>query len=124
MIDRLFPILNVVDVERSLVFWRDQMGGRVTFSWPGPDGAPVYVGIDLGRSHLGIGGPSGAETSTRRQESISLWVYTSDCDGLVERLRAAGVPILDEPAEQAWGERTARVTDPDGNVVIIGQRNA
>jgi uncharacterized glyoxalase superfamily protein PhnB len=27
-----------------------------------------------------------------------------------------------EPADQPWGERVARVLDPDGNEVIIGQR--
>lgn len=27
------------------------------------------------------------------------------------------------PEEGAWGERTARVTDPDGIVVIVGARS-
>jgi lactoylglutathione lyase len=53
----------------------------------------------------------------------SLWVYTDDCDGLVARLRAAGTPIVAEPADQPWGERIARVLDPDGTTVIIGQRS-
>jgi lactoylglutathione lyase len=29
------------------------------------------------------------------------------------------VPILVEPAGQAWGERVAYVTDPDGNLVML-----
>ena len=40
----------------------------------------------------------------------------------IERLREAGVEIVEEPADQPWGERVARVHDPDGNLVIIGQR--
>lgn len=120
MIDQLFPILDVADVERSLRFWRDELGGTVAFEWPGPDGRPVYVGLDLGSSHLGIGGPASAPAGESR--GISLWVYTDDCDGLVERLRAVGTPIVDEPADQPWGERIARVLDPDGTTVIIGQR--
>jgi catechol 2,3-dioxygenase-like lactoylglutathione lyase family enzyme len=59
VIDQLFPILDVADVERSLRFWRDQLGGMVAFEWPGPDGRPIYVGLDLGSSHLGIGGAGG-----------------------------------------------------------------
>jgi lactoylglutathione lyase len=37
-------------------------------------------------------------------------------------LRDAGVVILEEPTDQPWGERVARVQDPDGNEVIIGAR--
>ena len=29
--------------------------------------------------------------------------------------------VLEEPADQPWGERVARVSDPDGNTVIVGQ---
>jgi lactoylglutathione lyase len=32
------------------------------------------------------------------------------------------VEVVEEPADQPWGERVARVLDPDGNVVLIGQR--
>jgi lactoylglutathione lyase len=30
--------------------------------------------------------------------------------------------VTEEPAEQPWGERVARVLDPDGNEVIVGQK--
>ena len=30
--------------------------------------------------------------------------------------------LVKEPADQPWGERIARVLDPDGNVVVLGQR--
>jgi lactoylglutathione lyase len=120
MIDQLFPILDVADVERSLRFWRDALGGVVAFEWPGPDGRPVYVGLDVGRSHLGIGGPTDGPAGEPRR--ISLWVYVADCDAVVDRLRGAQAPIVEEPADQPWGERIARVRDPDGNLVIIGQR--
>jgi lactoylglutathione lyase len=120
VISQLFPIINAADVPRSLAFWRDLMGATVAFEWPGPDGAPVYVGLDLGSSHLGIGGPSTPGGTTTA--AIALWVYTDDCEGLVERLRGAGVTITEPPADQPWGERVARALDPDGNEVIIGQR--
>jgi lactoylglutathione lyase len=40
----------------------------------------------------------------------------------VELLRAAGATVTQEPGDQPWGERVARVLDPDGNEVIVGQR--
>ncbi len=55
-------------------------------------------------------------------DRFSLWVYVDDCDAAVDRFRDAGVTVTEEPADQPWGERVARVLDPDGNLVILGQR--
>lgn len=35
------------------------------------------------------------------------------------RLRVAGVPVLEEPRDQPWGERVARVEDPVGIEVHV-----
>lgn len=106
---------------RALRFYRDLLGATVGYEFPGPDGEPAYVGLDLGASHLGIGLETGGVADSHAR-NISLWVYTDNCDATVERLRAAGAPITEEPTDQPWGERVARVLDPDGNELIIGQR--
>lgn len=121
MFSDLFPIISSTDVARSLGFYRDQLGGKVSFEYPAPDGSLAYVGVDIGSAHLGIGfsaRPVGGELP----RPISLWIYATSCDAAVARLRAGGTPILEPPADQPWGERIARVLDPDGNEVIIGQR--
>jgi len=123
VITELFPIVSTPDMSRALGFYRDLLGGRIAYEFPGPDGLPAYVGLDLGSSHLGIG-LSADVTSGPLPRPISLWVYTDDCDATVERLRAAGVTITEEATDQPWGERVARVLDPDGNEVIIGARGA
>ena len=120
MITSLFPILATANLDRALSFYRDLLGGIVAYEFPGEDGRPVYVGLDLGSSHVGIGFEA-AVAEAARPRPMSLWVYTDDCDGTVERLRLAGVTVTEEPADQPWGERVARVLDPDGNEVIIGQ---
>jgi lactoylglutathione lyase len=94
----------------------------VSYEFPGPDGEPGYVGLELGEAHLGIG--RDPEVAGGADPTFSLWVYTDDCDAAVEHLRVAGVEIVEEPADQPWGERVARVRDPDGNTVILGQRAA
>jgi predicted enzyme related to lactoylglutathione lyase len=55
------------------------------------------------------------------EQRSALWLYTSDCDAVVEAVRAAGGTVVEEPADQPWGERIARVADPDGNRIIVGQ---
>jgi lactoylglutathione lyase len=121
MISEVFPILSTTDLTRALAFYRDLLGGTVAYEFPGPDGVTVYAGIDIGPSHVGIGF-SPYLVDTPRPRAMSLWLYTDDCDGAVEHLRSAGVQVTEEPTDQPWGERVARVLDPDGNEVIIGQR--
>jgi lactoylglutathione lyase len=115
-----FPILTTRDLGALLGFYRDLLGFTVTYEFPGPDGEPAYAGLELGPSHLGIGRDPGLTDGPSAR--YSFWLYVDDCDATVERLRAAGVGVVDEPADQPWGERIARVLDPDGNTVIVGQR--
>lgn len=119
MFDELFPILTTPDLSRALRFYRDLLGGTVTYTFP-PEGEPGYVAVQLGRSHLGIGRQD--QPGDLTNDRITLWAYTDDCDAAVDKLRAAGAPVLQEPADQPWGERMATVTDPDGNRVIVANR--
>jgi lactoylglutathione lyase len=122
MASELFPIISTPDLDRALAFYRDALGGRVAYEFRDPEsGAVAYVGLDIGRSHLGIG-VSNDPVAEGTARTISLWVYVDDCDATVGRLRDAGTPIVEEPVDQPWGERVARVHDPDGNEVIIGER--
>jgi lactoylglutathione lyase len=117
--DEMFPILTTPDLARSLRFYRDLLGATVDYQFP-PSGEPGYVGLRLGQSHLGIGQQDSPGDLTN--DRITLWIYTDDCDEGLSRLRAGGVPVLQEPVDQPWGERMATVTDPDGNRVIIASR--
>lgn len=110
----LFPILTTPDLERTLRFYRDGLGGSVTYQFPA-EGQPGYVGLDLGESHLGIG----VGDAVAGPQRIQLWVYVANCDETLERLRDGGVEVVEEPSDQPWGERVARVLDPDGNTVHV-----
>jgi lactoylglutathione lyase len=121
MFTAVFPIISTPDLEGALRFYRDLLGATVSYEFPGPDGKPAYVGLELGEAHLGIGRDPDAPSEPSAR--FSLWVYADDCDAAVERLRAAGVEIAEEPVDQPWGERVARVRDPDGNLVLIGRRS-
>ena len=122
MFTSIFPIITTRDLGAALGFYRDLLGATVEYEFPGPDGQPAYVGLGLGDAHVGIGRDPGSTAGPSPR--FSLWVYADDCDAAVERLRAARVEIVEEPADQPWGERVARVLDPDGNLVLIGQAAA
>lgn len=126
MFTETFPILLVADVQRSLRFYRDLVGVTEEFRFP-DKGDPVYVGLQLGASHLGIGlntdeFAAGRARSPENGHPFELWAYAEDCDAAIEMLRANGVDVIQEPENQPWGERIARVLDPDGNRVIVASR--
>ena len=120
MFNDVFPILSTPDMPRALGFYRDLLGGEVEYQFP-PDGDPAYVAMNIGGGHLGIGRALAAARGAGGQR-FALWVYADSCDEAVERLRAAGMTVTEEPSDQPWGERVARVLDPDGNEVIVGQK--
>jgi lactoylglutathione lyase len=119
VIESSFPIITTPDLDRALGFYRDLLGGTVVYAFP-PEGPPAFVSLDLGSSHLGFGHDPSVHLDAAQR--IALWLYTPDCDAVVEAVRAAGGTVIDGPADQPWAERVAHVTDPDGNRVIVGQR--
>jgi lactoylglutathione lyase len=115
-----FPILEVSDVPRSLRFYTELLGFRVTFSFDGDDGQPVFASLELeDGTKLAIGGPKDAvETG-----SVAIWLYADDVDAEVAELQRAGVDVIAEPADRPWGERVASVSDPDGYTIHIGAKS-
>ena len=48
----VFPIITTSDLAAALRFYRDLLGGTVTYEFTGPDGEPGYVGLDVGSTHM------------------------------------------------------------------------
>lgn len=114
MFSEAFPIITVPDLPESVAFYRDLLGFRETYRFP-PAGEPEFVTLKLGTSELGLGAGEVGDPAV----GFALCVYADDCDRAVATLRAAGTPIVEEPADMPWGERMARVTDPAGNELVI-----
>ncbi|MCA9556556.1 MAG: VOC family protein, partial [Myxococcales bacterium] len=66
---------------------------------------------------LGILAPQGPGVT-----GAALHLHVDDCDGLVERARAAGATVLREPTTQFYGERTAALRDPFHHEWMVGQQ--
>jgi uncharacterized glyoxalase superfamily protein PhnB len=108
-----FPIITVADLPAAIRFYRDQLGFAEFYRFP-EEGEPVFVTLRLGTSELGIGA---GETA-----GFDLCVYADDCDEAVAQLRKAGAEVVEEPADQPWGERMARIVDPGGHRMILLSR--
>ncbi|GAB2725845.1 VOC family protein [Streptomyces bullii] len=47
---------------------------------------------------------------------------TADCDDLFDRVRAAGVDVIQEPMDQPYGVRDCAFRDPAGNLLRFMER--
>jgi catechol 2,3-dioxygenase-like lactoylglutathione lyase family enzyme len=120
----------VHDPDAALDFYRDVVGLEVRndvsadgFRWvtvgaPGQD-----LDVVLFQPH---GGRSAAEGDALlalvTQGSLQAAILaSSDLDALFDRMVAAGVEVLQEPATQPWGARDCAVRDPSGNLLRIAQ---
>ena len=126
---RSFPMLSVENLRQALEFYRDLLGFNEAYRFPEGDDA-IFVTLTAGTSEIGLGqlgrGPAlhGHAQRPASGHRIELCVYVDDVDTMVDRARKAGVRIVLEPAQQAWGERIAYVEDPDGNLVMLTREPA
>lgn len=120
-----FPILHAGDLQRSLRFYRDELGFTLEYRWP-VKGDPEYLYLERESSGLGIGRPDksahGLPVRAGPPATFTLCVYVSDLDALYARLLEHGVAGRAAPADKPWGERIAFVGDPDGYPILLIQK--
>lgn len=120
---RVMAMLSVVDLERSRRFYSEVLGGRVAYQFP-PEGEPGFMTLSFGDTELGIGLLNDKPLHGRAQRPatghrIELCINVADADEAVAALGAIGAPIVMPATDFPWGERSAYVEDPDGNLVML-----
>jgi lactoylglutathione lyase len=119
--------LFVVDVERSLIFYRDVLG----FSFDKPtkiDSAEGYSGkLKIGlydRLWLSkLFGDRGEQPISGNPFLLSMSVDNLDqvYDQMCERQTAIPIDIISPPQIMPWGQKILFLRDPDGNLLEIVQ---
>ena len=78
---------------------------------------PDYVKLDAGSIFIALRCPNRPYDHPAAGGSVQLAFPTNEVDQWAERLRLAGVEILEPPTDQPWGHRTVFASDPDGNLI-------
>ncbi|WP_440711348.1 VOC family protein [Herbiconiux sp. YIM B11900] len=92
--------------------------------------APVFAEIRTATGVLAIGSTTtvamlgGRAPRPGRNDSVILEFLVSDVDAEFDRLRSAVTEVVLEPATMPWGNRSALIRDPDGNLVNLFSRPA
>jgi catechol 2,3-dioxygenase-like lactoylglutathione lyase family enzyme len=63
----------------------------------------------------------GTKNQDSGNDGLEVCFETDDFENEAERVKAGGVALLHDVAEETWGQRTMRFYDPDGNIVELGE---
>lgn len=113
------PYLVVDDGARALDFYQKAFGAKERMRMPGPDGKISHAEITIGDSIIMLG-PAQADTGVRSPQSVgsstvSIFLYLDDVDSTFKKALSAGAKEAQPLADQLWGDRYGRLTDPFGH---------
>ena len=113
---RMDLTISTNKLEQSRDFYRDTLGFTLVF-----ENDSYIEMLAQGSTTMGVSFVtpelSGGEKFTG--EGIILSFEVADVDAEFARLKAAGVRILEEIRDKAWGERSFVINDPNGVHVYI-----
>jgi len=118
----LTPYLMLNDWEGSKRYYTKVFGFEHAFELPGPNGKPVHGEYRYKGKTLFMCAPEGVMDSNPKtpksrgsvDEPVGFYVYVDDVDAFTETARAAGGEIVEEPADQFYGDRRVVIADPSG----------
>ena len=105
-------LLRPVHYERSLAFYRDQIGLAIFREYG--SGTVFFAGQSL-LELAGFGSPD----HSRGPFPGALWLQVRDIAQTQAELQGRGVTIAREARQESWGLREMHVTDPDGITLIF-----
>ena len=120
----MWPTLAVQDVERSLSFYRDQLGLEQDLDLRDETGAPFLASVEVDDTVIMLtrARPDMPLDSLRSGVRLTLLFERGhDIDALLARLRALGTAVCSPIGDRPWGHRDFTVFDPDGYHVTIAR---
>lgn len=120
------PYLICAGAADALTFYTETLGGSERMRLPGPDGTVMHAEVAFGDAVImladefpdrGFLGPKSIGGTP-----VTLMVYVDNCDAAYEKAIAAGAVSQQEPTDQFYGDRTARIEDPFGHIWTLTQK--
>jgi PhnB protein len=121
-VQTITPYLLYEDAAGALEFLSRAFGFQEIRRMTAADGHVNHAEMRIGDGELHLGQP--AEPAGPRRlggTPVLLYVMVDDVDAHFARARAEGAEIIDEPADQDYGERRYACRDPEGHVWYFAQ---
>ncbi len=114
-------LLAVRDVARSRKFYEELLGQKVKFDFGRDVAFEGGFTIHLSSHFQELLGGAREHPLTARPHNMELYFEAEEVEGYARKLAEAGVEFVHPVQEQPWGQLVARIYDPDGHIVEIGE---
>jgi uncharacterized glyoxalase superfamily protein PhnB len=104
------PYLNVSDGSGFIAFTKAAFGAKVRSTMPGPEGKLMHAEIKIGDTIVML-----SDAVREPARPAGLLLYSNNVDKSFAKAVKAGAKVLMPPQDMFWGDRFARVEDPQGN---------
>jgi lactoylglutathione lyase len=110
-------VIHVADVSRAAAFYEHALGLPRVYENAG------RIAVQLGEARLLLhpADLDSTDVTNARHGRTELYLGVPNVDMALDELRDKGVPVLQEPTDEPWGERDAAILDPDGYPVYLTQ---
>ena len=111
------PYLLYENVDAALEFLSKAFGFREVLRYTGEAGYVNHAEMRLGDAAVYLGDPGEQYRNPKElgQYTVGIYVLVDDVDRHYERAKAAGAEIVEEPADQEYGDRRYGAVDPEGH---------
>jgi uncharacterized glyoxalase superfamily protein PhnB len=111
------PYLLYEDVGSTVDWLIATFGFEEAVRMPGPDGKTFHAELTMGSGRVMMGTPSPDYQNPKKRGGATqlTYVYVDDVDKHYEKAKAAGAIIVNELADQFYGDRTYGAEDPEGH---------
>ncbi|MHA6796882.1 VOC family protein [Pseudonocardia bannensis] len=119
----LYPRLVVDDGDGACAFYAAALGAETIERYTDPDGRIVHAMLRAGPIRFAVKDADGYDPAPATGGvSVIMALYVSDADAVADRMVAAGATVVFPVADQPYGERGGRLSDPYGHLWMIAQQ--
>lgn len=123
---KLSPYIVVKRGAEAIAFYTEAFGATELYRMTDPgSGAIGHAELQLGASVLMLAEEypdfGALSPDTIGGTPVSLQLAVADIDAITARAEALGAQVIRKPTDQAFGERTAHLQDPEGHRWLLSQ---
>ena len=113
------PYLVVNDAKRAIEFYQRAFGAHEVTKMDSPNGKIMHAELKIGDSMLMLAdempGSGTSSPKTLGGTTGSIFLYVDNVDNVYKQAVSAGARADQQPADQFWGDRYGKLTDPFGH---------
>jgi PhnB protein len=118
------PYLICKDAAKAIEFYKKAFGATEFERIGMPDGRVGHAELKISRATIMLADefPDMGTVSPHSLggTTVRMMIYVEDVDAFAARAAAAGAKVLSPPADQFYGDRNCKLSDPSGHVWMFG----